>query len=315
MRLFVDRARAMQNTLALTDHNRRAIARICVRLDGIPLAIELAAARLRAMTVEELASRLEDDRPPPVGSSRTGQSHHQTLRATIQWSYDLLDQHEQALFRRLSVFAGGWTLRTAEEICSGQGIETTAVVDLVTQLVDKSMVLLETRLEMARYRFLEPIRQFALEHLESSGEAAVWRARHADGVLALAVLGEAHLAGLEEIASLDRLELEHDNVRLALRWYVALPDGESALRLSTAMWRFWERRGHYQEGCGWLDRALAGADTAPAAARGNALNALAMLHWATGHAEVAGHSPSRGLASAARRAMGAALPGRSSVWE
>lgn len=288
VRLFVDRARAMQSSLALTDQTVRAIARICIRLDGIPLAIELAAARLRAMTVEELAARLDGDRPPPVGNRRTGQPHHQTLRATIQWSYHLLDQHEQALFRRLSVFAGGWTLRAAEEVCSGQGIEPTSVVDLVTQLVDKSMVLLETRLGMARYRFLEPIRQFALEQLESSGEVAVWRARHADGVLALAVQGEAQLAGREEITSLDRLELEHDNVRLALRWFVALPDGESALRLSTAMWRFWERRGHYQEGCGWLDRALAGAATGPAATRGNALNALAMLHWATGHADVAG---------------------------
>jgi tetratricopeptide (TPR) repeat protein len=161
------------------------------------------------------------------------------------------------------------------------------VVDLVTQLVEKSMVLMDSRPDMARYRFLEPIPQFALEQLESSGELATWRARHADGLLALAVVGEAHLAGPEEIASLDRLELEHDNIRLALRWYVGHADGESALRLSTAMWRFWERRGHHLEGCSWLDRALASADTVPTAARGNALNALAMLHWATGRAEVA----------------------------
>src|SRR4029079_13527771 len=127
----------------------------------------------------------------------------------------------------------GWTLQTAETICSGDGIEPATVVDLVTQLVEKSMVLMEARADMARYRFLEPIRQFALEQLESSGELSTWRARHAGALLALAVVGEAQLAGPEEIASLDRLELEHDNIRLALRWYVGHADGESALLLST----------------------------------------------------------------------------------
>jgi predicted ATPase len=166
--LLVERARAVQPTFRLTHQNAQAVAEICTRLDGIPLAIELAAARLRAMTVEELASRLDDGLGLLTGNSRMGQPRHQALRATIEWSYQLLDQPEQALFRRLSVFAGGWTLQTAEEICSGEGIDTATVLDLVTQLVDKSMVLMESRLDTARYRFLEPIRQYAAEQLQSS---------------------------------------------------------------------------------------------------------------------------------------------------
>jgi predicted ATPase/transcriptional regulator with XRE-family HTH domain len=287
VRLLVDRARAVQSTLKLTDRSARAIARICVCLDGIPLALELAAARLRAMSVEQLADRLEHDLALLGGRQRTALPQHQTLRATIDWSHNLLDDQERALFRRLSVFAGGWTLETAEAICSGQGIEDVAVLDLLTQLVDKSMVLMEPRQDGARFRLLEPIRHFAVEQIEGYGEAPVWRARHAAGFLALAESGEVHLAGPDEISSLDRLELEHDNVRAALRWFIGQGDGGSALRMSTALWRFWERRGHQREGCGWLDQAFAIAGDAPSEARGNALNALAMMYWATAQAALA----------------------------
>ena len=163
---------AVNNTLVLTDDNAPAIARICVGVDGIPLALELAAARARVLTVEQLAERLEYDSDVLGGANRAGLPQHQTIRATIDWSHDLLGEQEQVLLRRLSVFAGGWTLDMAEEVCSGSGIERDDVLDLLTQLVDKSMALVDARDAAARYRLLEPIRQYALERLEASGEAS-----------------------------------------------------------------------------------------------------------------------------------------------
>jgi predicted ATPase/transcriptional regulator with XRE-family HTH domain len=285
VRLFIERARAVNHALILTDENTPAIARICIGVDGLPLAIELAAARVRVLTVEQLAERLEYDSGVLGRANRAGLPQHQTIRATLDWSHDLLGEHEQILLRRLSVFASGWTLHTAEAVCSGGGIERTHVLDLLTLLVDKSMALADARDGVGRYRLLEPIRQYAEERLEASGEATEYRARHAAALLELAEVGEAPLAGPDEIPSLGRIEVEHDNIRAALRWALAHQNGEPALRSSAALYRFWDRRGHFQEGCDWLEQALAGAPDAPARYRGQALNALAALRLGGGESE------------------------------
>ncbi len=179
VKLFVERARAVNPSVDLTDDSAAAIARVCVAVDGIPLAIELAAARTRVVTVEQLSDILEHDVHVLGGASRGGAARHRTIRATIDWSHDLLGEREQILLRRLSVLAGGWTLETAEEVCAGPGIARDEVLELLAQLVDKSMVLVDTRDLVARYRLLEPVRQYALERLEAAGEATEYQARHA----------------------------------------------------------------------------------------------------------------------------------------
>jgi non-specific serine/threonine protein kinase len=286
-RLLVDRARAVQRTLVVTDDSASAIVRICTCLDGIPLALELAAARLSTLSVHELAERLDRDPHLLASRVRIGLAQHRTLRATIQWSFDLLDEREQALFRHLAIFASGWSLPLAEIVCADALFGASDVLELLGRLVEKSMVVMDARGHAARFRLLEPIRQYALELLDNSGEAATYRARHAAALVELAATGEAQLGGRDEIDSLDRLELEHDNVRAALRWSIDRGDGASALKLAIAMWRFWERRGYHQEACDWLEQALAKGDGAPLGVRGNALNALVMLHWSTGDADVA----------------------------
>ena len=153
----------------LSDQTAPAVVEICRGLDGIPLALELAAARVRMMSIEQLAERLDEDVHILRGTSRTGSPRHETIRATIDWSHDLLDQCEQMLLRRLAVFAGGWTLEMAEDVCPGQGLERSEILDLLSQLVDKSMVLVSAS-DGARYRLLGPIRQYALERLRLSGE-------------------------------------------------------------------------------------------------------------------------------------------------
>jgi predicted ATPase/DNA-binding XRE family transcriptional regulator len=278
MDLFVARAQAVNHTLALSEENAPAIARICVAVDGIPLALELAAARTRLLTVEQLADRLERDADVLSGPNRAGLPQHRTMRATIDWSHDLLDGAEQALLRRLSVFAGGWTLKLAEEVCGGAGVEQAHVLPILAQLVDKSMVLVESRDQEARYRLLQPIRQYATERLEASAEVEMYRGRHSEAVLRLALAVQAGSPGVDEIASLDRVEAEHDNLRAALRWALSHGQGASALRCSAALFRFWERRGHFQEGCAWVEEALAGVGDAPTPERSWALNSLAFLY-------------------------------------
>jgi predicted ATPase/transcriptional regulator with XRE-family HTH domain len=282
VRLFIERARAVDNTLVLTESNAAAIARICIDVDGIPLALELAAARVRVLTLEQLAERLAYDSGVLGGVDRAGLPQHQTIRATIDWSHDLLCEQERVLLRRLSVFAGSWTLDMAEKVCSDAGIEAADILDLLTQLVDRSMVVVDAQGAVARYRLLQPIRQYALEQLESSGEADTYRRRHAAALVELAGTGDTDPCGPDEIPSLDRLEAEHDNLRAALRWALTHRDNEAALRASAALFPLWERRGHFQEGREWLDQALAGAGDAPAWYRGRALNALATLCWEGG---------------------------------
>jgi predicted ATPase/DNA-binding SARP family transcriptional activator len=237
--LFADRARASLNTFELNPVTAPAIVEICWRLDGIPLAIELAAARVRVMSVESILKRLEDRFRLLTGGSRTAVGRQRTLLASVQWSYDLLTKTEQALFRRLSVFAGSLSLEAAESICQANADDQ--VLDLVTQLVDKSLVLpLEAAGGVERYRLLESLRQFGSERLVAVGEAAMVRDRHASYFLGLAEMAEAGLKTAAWTSWMAKLELEIDNLRSALDWLGREPL-EEALRLAGALERFWAR--------------------------------------------------------------------------
>ena len=238
IRLFVERAGAADAGFSLTDQNASAVARLCRKLDGIPLAIELAAARVRALTVEQISERLEDPLSLLTTGSRTAAPRHQTLRATLQWSYELLDERERALFDRLSVFAGGWDLEAAEAIGAGGPIQAGLVLNLLSQLVDKSLVVVEPSPVDAgalRYGMLEPVRQYALERLMESGEAEETRRRHAAFFVALAEEARPKLRAAPQVEWLERLEKENSNLRGALSWALSADDIRTAARLSWAL--------------------------------------------------------------------------------
>jgi non-specific serine/threonine protein kinase len=255
VRLFVDRARLVAPTFALTDQNAAAVAQICARLDGIPLAVELAAARVRVLTAEQIAARLDDRFHLLSGGARTGLPRQQTLRALIDWSYGLLSDRERILFRRLAAFAGSWTLEAAEGVCSEDGIDRDDVLDVLTGLVDKSLVLAEGQTREERYRFLETIRQYAAEKLVASAEATSARDRHRAWYATLAEQAEPELNGPDSLVWLNQLELAHDNLRAALDW-----SGETnpahGVQLAGCLWRFWGQRGYLTEGRRRLRQAL-----------------------------------------------------------
>jgi len=231
LRLFVDRARLRLPDFELTEKNAGAVARVCRKLGGIPLAIELATARMGALAVEQVAQRLETSLDVLKGASRTAAARQRTLRATLDWSHDLLSESERALFRRLSVFAGGWTLEAAEAVCSGGGVEVKDVLDLLGALVDKSLVVAgATSSGALRYRMLEPIRQYAQEVLEQGGQAEEVQGQHGAFFLVLAEEAEPELAGTTQGVWVERLEAEHDNMREALSWFLERGEGETALR-------------------------------------------------------------------------------------
>lgn len=256
VRLFLDRATAAVSSFRLTDDNAASIAEICRRLDGIPLAIELAAVRVRVLSPAQIAARLNQLFDLLAGGSRLALPRHQTLRALVDWSYGLLGEAERRLFRRLSVFAGGWTIEAAEAICGGAGVDQ--VLDLTAHLVDKSLVVAEESGAARRYRLLEPMRQYAAEVLRDSQEESLLRGRHRDWFVALAEQAEPEIRGPRQRIWLDRLEVEHDNLRLALEWSSSAADGpEALLRLGGALAWFWFIRGHSREGRNWVDRALA----------------------------------------------------------
>jgi predicted ATPase/DNA-binding SARP family transcriptional activator len=291
IRLFIERARAAASTFELTEQNAPAVVRLCRRLDGMPLAIELAAARVRVLSVEQISSRLEDSFGLLTGGSRTTIPHQRTLRATIDWSHELLSDEEQVLFRRLSVFAGGFTLEAAEEVCAGEGIEREEVLDLLSHLVDKSLVLVGERGGEARYRLLETVRQYGREKLDESGEEPAIRRHHADFFLRLAEQVEPKINSKDRDLWLERLEVEHDNFRAALAWSREDAEGETSLRLAGALCWFWYHREYWSEWRGWLDATLATQESAgrPArtAARAKALSGGGFLAWMQGDHAVA----------------------------
>ena len=214
VRLFVDRASAARRDFSLNDQNATSVVDICRRLDGIPLAIELAAARVRALTVDTIAARLNDRFRLLVTGDQTVLPRQRTLRALIDWSYDLLTEAERILFQRLSVFAGGWTLEAAEAVCADERLPESDVLDLLTHLVEKSLVVLEVN---GRYRMLDTVRHYALEKAAESGEEAPARARHLEFFLALAERARPELAGAEQGTWLGRLDLDHENLLSANR--------------------------------------------------------------------------------------------------
>ena len=283
--LFVERAQAVVSTFEVTEHNAPAVARVCRMLDGMPLVIELAAARVKVLSVEQISSRLQDSFALLSGGSRTALPRQRTLKAAIDWSYELLSEIERILLGRLSVFAGGWTLEAAEDVGSGGGIEREEVLDLLAHLVDKSMVVSEAGAEGAlRYGMLEPVRQYGEQKLEESGEAARVRKRHAEYYLALAEEAEPELKGAGQAQWLGRLERDRGNLRSALGWSSESGNAELGLRLAGALERFWWARGHLSEGRRWLEMGLAGSGESPAAARAQALNEAGWLAlWQADH--------------------------------
>ncbi len=284
VRLFVERAAAALPGFALTEENAPAVARICERLDGMPLAIELAASRVRALPPRQILERLDDRFRILASGGRTSVPRHRTLRATIDWSYELLSEEEKVLFRRLSVFAGGWTLEAAEAVCAEDGIAEGEVLDLLSRLVDKSLVVVRERAGEARYRFLETIRQYGLEKLRESGEAAAVQRRHTLFFLELAETAETALLGPEQEAWVGRLESDHDNLRAALDWSERTGATEAGLRLAGALQRFWVIRGHFTEGQTRLQTLLELSEaSARGAARAKACYALGMLYYRRGN--------------------------------
>ena len=256
VKLFVERAVASKSDFAITSQNASAVASVCRSLDGIPLALELAASRIRAMSVQQIESRLHSRFALLTGGSRTALPRHQTLGALIDWSYGLLDDREKLLLRRLSVFSGGWRLDSAEATCGGEGIERSEMLDLTTSLVDKSLVVFEENDDRSRYRLLETVRQYALNLLEENREDSVMRTRHRDSFIALVEQAEPNLRGQDQSKWLERLDEDYENIRVALDWSVSEGGSSDGLALCRALSHYWLTRGFFAEGREWCLRVL-----------------------------------------------------------
>ncbi|HEY0768785.1 MAG TPA: tetratricopeptide repeat protein [Sphingobacteriaceae bacterium] len=254
--LFLDRAQNVKPAFSLDRENAPIITDICRTLDGLPLAIELAAAQSKHLSPARILERLTNRFDALTHGPRDLPSRQQTLRATIDWSYDLLDEHDQMLFRRLGVFVGGWSLEGVETICSEPKILSTNLFDLLISLVDKSLVL-ETEIDdEQRFTMLETIRAYAVEKLQGHGEDDIFRERHANYYLALVKQAEDAYSGPQHVLWLNRLEQEHDNLRAALDWTLRHQKPDVALRLSGGLWCFWLIRGYLSEGRHWLKQAI-----------------------------------------------------------
>ncbi|HEV8338454.1 MAG TPA: tetratricopeptide repeat protein [bacterium] len=282
VRLFVDRAVASHPGFALTERNAAVVAQVVTELDGTPLCIELAAARVKMLTVEQIGRRLDDRFRLLTGGGRTTVPRHQTLRAALDWSYDLLSNNEQVLLRRLAAFNGGFPLDGAETVCASEAIEWMEVLDLLAHLVDKSLVMVEEREDEARYRLLESVRQYAGQRLTEAGEEEAILRRHRDWCLTFAEAADPELRGLNQRAWLQRLEAEHDNLRAALDWSNRNDDGEATLRLAGALGWFWYVRGYPSEGRRWLEHALSRHGDGSGRVRAKALNRAGLLAWYQG---------------------------------
>ena len=272
--LFSQRAQAVKPDFRITDRNAAVVAEICVRVDGLPLAIELAAARCKMLSPQAILSRLSSRLALLTGGAHDLPGRQQTLRDAIAWSYDLLDAREKTLFARLAVFAGGCTLEAAESVCHSPELEID-ILDGLTSLVNKSLLRqIEGTGDEPRFTMLETIREYALECLGESGETESLRCKHAEYHLVLAEKAEPELAGRQQVAWLDRLEGEHDNLRAALGWAIEHCEGSWALRLGGALGQFWFMRSYFSEGRWWLAKALdiVQSGSSSASARAKALN-------------------------------------------
>ena len=270
VRLFIERAQGVRPDFELSGENAPAVAEICHRLDGLPLAIELAAVRIRLFPPQTLLSRLGNRLKLLTGGARDASARQRTLRATIDWSYDLMGEQDKALFARLSVFVGGRSLEAMEAVCDPDG--ELDVLSGVESLIEKSLLRQEEGVGgEPRYAMLETIQEYAGERLEQSGQAEELRRRHAEYFLALAEEAESQLWGPRQVGWLDRLEEERDNLRAALAWSIERDEHEPGLRLAWALWRFWQLRSHPSEGRSWLKQLLARSDVAPPRSRAKAL--------------------------------------------
>jgi predicted ATPase/class 3 adenylate cyclase len=276
--LFIQRARALRPDFEVTNENAPAIAEICARLDGLPLAIELAAARVKLLEPDDILARLSDRLGLLRGGAKDLPTRQQTLRDAIAWSFDLLDQEERALFRRFSVFVGGWTLDAAEPVMGNDA----DVLEGVSSLVDKSLVRsLPEPGSGPRFSMLMTIHEFAWEQLLGSPEADDVRRRHAEYFLSLAEEAEPSLTGPDHMKWLDLIQRDHDNLRAVLRWSIEKDQADVGLRIGGALWRFWHLRGHFTEGRAWVSQLLAlPSGQARTAARAKGLNGIAgLVYW------------------------------------
>ncbi|HXD08595.1 MAG TPA: adenylate/guanylate cyclase domain-containing protein [Anaerolineales bacterium] len=257
VRLFIDRALLVAPHFVVDKDNAPFIAQICFRLDGIPLAIELAAARIKMLSIEQISKRLDDRFRLLTGGARTALPRQQTLRALIDWSYDILSDNERLLLRRLSVFAGGWTLEAAEEVCSGDGIEPYDVLDVLTQLVNKSLVVVVEHAQSGetRYRMLETIRQYAREKLQEAGGGEFVRDKHLAYFVKLVEEAEHELYSSNQVFWFNKLDDELDNFRIAMEWAL-IANVELGLQIASIPWRFWNVRGYPIELGDWFKQLL-----------------------------------------------------------
>jgi predicted ATPase/transcriptional regulator with XRE-family HTH domain len=299
VQLFVQRAQAVNLAFRLTPENSITVAKICARLDGLSLAIELAASRIKFLTPAALLARLEGTSPEDsplnvlVGGGQDLPTRQQTMRRAIDWSYNLLSKSEQDLFRHLAVFVGGCSLEAVAAVCGDIANESLLMTpsassmnifaDKLASLVDQSMLRqINTAGGEQRFEMLESLREFALERLAAHGkEWTVLKRRHAKYFMALAEAAESRLAGNEQEIWLERLEMEHDNLLAALTWsYTSQDEGEIGLLLAGAVWQFWLIRGYVNEGTGWFSRLIERAKSAPKLARARAFNGFGFLNWA-----------------------------------
>jgi predicted ATPase/DNA-binding CsgD family transcriptional regulator len=277
VRLFLERTEAIKPTFALTEQNAPAVAQICYRLDGIPLAIELAAARAKVLSVEEISERLDDCFGLLTVGSRTTMPRHRTLHATIDWSHEMLSEEEQTLFRRLSVFAGGFALNAAESVCAEGELLRDEVLDLLSHLIDKSLVVVQEKVGETHYRLLETVQQYGRKKLDASADAEEVRKRHARFYLALAEEAEPWLKGHQQVEWMERLEAENQNLRAATHWLVEKGEIETVVRLAWALRLFWYQRGHQGEGYRYAGVVLEKGDALPTVARARAFLVAAVM--------------------------------------
>jgi non-specific serine/threonine protein kinase len=272
--LFVERARAAAPGFSVDDSNAAALAELCRRLDGIPLALELAAPVVRVLSVDQIRSRLDDRFRLLVDGNRAALPRQRTLEATLDWSHQLLDSAEQIVLRRLSVFAGGWSVDAAEAIAAGEPVAPGEVLSALTSLVDKSLVMAELEPDgsEARYHLLETIRHYAAGRLRDADEATDARDRHLAWATWFAEHAAPHLVGQDQLHWLRRIALEHDNLRAALDWSRTQAEGDAELRLAAALGRYWHLHGPSSEGRRWLRHALANSTDTPSRPRAAALN-------------------------------------------